>query len=78
MFQIFVKTINGKTITIDIHKDLTVLEFKKKILDKEGLPIRLQLLSFSSKTLGIDSKTLKDYNIIKESTIHLGIKFTTK
>jgi ubiquitin-large subunit ribosomal protein L40e len=78
MFQIFVKTINGKTITIDIEKNLTVLEFKKKILDKEGLPIRLQFLSFSSKTLGIDSKTLEDYNINKESTIHLGIKFTTK
>lgn len=75
MFQIFVKTINGKTITIDIEKNLTVLELKKKIFDKEGLPIRLQMLSFSSKTLGINSKTLEDYNINKESTIHLGIKF---
>ena len=75
MFQIFVKTINGKTITIDIEKNLTVLELKKKIFNKEGLPIRLQMLSFSSKTLGIDSKTLEDYNINKESTIHLGIKF---
>ena len=71
--RLFVKSLTGKTITVEVDTAASVAEVKEKITQLEGVPAHMQQLIFSGVSLA-DDRVLGTYNIQRESTIHLVVK----
>ncbi len=71
--QLFIKTLFGNTITLEVEPNDTVEAIKAKVQEKEGVDPECQVLTFNGVCLE-DGKTLSDYNIQRETTLNLDIK----
>ena len=72
--QIFVKTLTGSIITLEVSGTDTIGNVKQKITDKEGIPVNQQRLVYDDKQLENDDMTLDEYGIKRENTIHIVLK----
>ena len=71
--QIFVKNLTGKSIPFDVQPSDTIQTIKQRIHDKEGIPVDQQRFVYAGKEL-VDDRTVADYNILTDSTVHLVLR----
>jgi len=71
--ELFVKTMTGKTVSIEAEEGETIEEIKAKITEKEGIPAEQQRLIFGGQQLE-DAKTLEDYGVDEDDTFHLVLR----
>jgi len=71
--QLFVKTLTGKTVSIEVEEDESIEDVKAKIAEKEGIPPEQQRLIFGGQQLQ-DAKTLGDYDVGDDATLHLVLR----
>ena len=71
--QLFVKTLDGKTLTVDAEEEDTIEDIKNRIMEKEGVPTDQQRLIFGGKQLE-GQKTLADYDVQEDSTFHMVLR----
>lgn len=75
--QLFVKTLTGKTVSIEVEEGESIEDVKAKIAEKEGIPPEQQRLIFGGQQLQ-DAKTLSDYDVGDDSTLHLVLRLVSK
>jgi ubiquitin len=71
--QLFVKTLTGKTLSIDVEEGESIEDLKEKIAAKEGVPSSQQRLIFGGQQLD-SAKTIEDYDLSADSTLHLVLR----
>jgi ubiquitin len=73
VYNIFCKTLTGKSIPLDVEKTDTITAIKEKISQKEGIHVENMRLIYAGKQLE-DERTLEDYEVIPDATIHLVLR----
>lgn len=71
--QLFVKTLTGKTVSIEVEEGESIEDVKAKIAEKEGIPAEQQRLIFGGQQLQ-DAKTIDDYDVGDDATLHLVLR----